>query len=259
MKQNILYIFLFFISSQLFAQNEIIIQGKITADTDDLFGINVINMTTEIGVASNADGTFSIKVKENDTLFFSAIHIEQKKYKITTKDFETKYIEVNLKKSTEKLQEIVVVEYPNINAEDLGIIPRGQKTYTPAEKKLISAGEDFKWYSPLLIPFGGMSFEGLLNDLTGRKKALKDGVVVERKQIAQEKILEYFDKETIQKTFNIPADYVDGFLFYLVENQQVINTIGNKNKTELTFVISQVSLAYLKMIDLQIKSETEEK
>lgn len=241
--------FLLFVSAFFYGQNDITITGKITSNASDVNGITIINLTTKEATISTIGGDFSIKVNENDTLFFSAIHLEKKKYTITKQDITSKNLNVYLKESIVNLQDIVVTKYPKINAEDLGIIPRGQKTYTPAEAKLAAAGEDFKWYSPLLIPLGGMSFDGLLNDITGRKKALKLAVLIERKQMAQEKILDYFDKESIIKLFKIPEENVEGFLFYVVENQDVINSLSNKNKTELTFVLSQVSVEFLKTIE----------
>jgi hypothetical protein len=38
-----------------------------------------------------------------------------------------------------QLNEVMVYQYKNINAEALGIIPMGRKTYTPAERKLKAA------------------------------------------------------------------------------------------------------------------------
>jgi hypothetical protein len=42
-----------------------------------------------------------------------------------------------------QLDEVVIRRYNNINAVSLGIIPANQKSYTPAERKLRTAG-DFK-------------------------------------------------------------------------------------------------------------------
>ena len=101
----------------------------------------------------------------------------------------------------------------------LGIVPANQRTYTPAERKLAAAG-DFKWYSPLLIPLGGMSVDGLINSISGRTSMLKKELVVERKEMLQTKTSDYFDRKYFVETLNIPDEYVDGFLFYIVENEK---------------------------------------
>ena len=58
------------------------------------------------------------------------------------------------------LKEVIVNEHPEITAENLGIIPYGQKKYTSAERKLYTATS-------------GNGIDGLLNTISGRKAMLK--------------------------------------------------------------------------------------
>jgi hypothetical protein len=58
-----------------------------------------------------------------------------------------------------ELKEVVVNDNAGINAENLGIVPHGQKTYTPAERKLYTAKST--------------SVDKLINAMSGRTSMLK--------------------------------------------------------------------------------------
>ena len=138
-------------------------------------------------------------------------------------------------------------------------MPANQKTYTPAERKL-AAAEEFKWYSPLLIPLGGMSVDGLLNSISGRTSMLKKELVVERKEMLQMKTSDYFEKKYFIETLKIPEIYVDGFLFYIAENERFARAMKDKNKTMVSFILSELAVEYLKLNELEIsKIKADEK
>ncbi|MFC4739074.1 hypothetical protein ACFO3U_03620 [Flavobacterium ponti] len=253
MHKKLLLLFLFF-PLLILAQNDTIIKGRIVSDLKDLEGVHIINITNIAGAVSDNEGYFSIKAKTSDTLLFSAVFLEKKKHIITKEEIKQKLILVPIAPSTESLREVVITEYPNINAVSLGIVPANIKTYTKAERKLIAAGV-FKWYSPLLIPLGGMSVDGLINAISGRTNMLEKELVVERKEFLQEKTLDYFDDEYLMKTLNIPEEYVDGFIFYVVEDVPFSNAMKVKNKTQATFLIHQLAVEFLELKEIPLKPE----
>lgn len=239
------------------AQNDSIIKGRIISELKELEGVHIINITNIAGTVSDSEGYFTIKAKTSDTLLFSAVFLEKKKHVITKEENRQKLILIPIKASTEYLKEVTIIEYPNINAETLGIVPKGQKKYTPAERKLVTAGV-FKWYSPLLIPLGGMNLDALINQISGRTKMLKKELIIERKEILQEKTLEYFDKDYIIYTLLIPEDYVDGFVFYVAESESYSDAIQVKNITQATFLIHQLAVEYLTLKEIPLKIEDRE-
>ena len=109
-----------------------------------------------------------------------------------------------------QLDEVKIDEYKNINAVSLRILSKPAKKYTPAERKLRTAGE-LHWYSPLLIPVGGMSIDGMINSISGRTAMLKKEVLVERKEFLLKKITDQFKVDYFTETIKIPTDYVKGF------------------------------------------------
>jgi hypothetical protein len=257
MVKKLLLLFLLF-PVLILAQNDSIINGRIVSELKELEGVHIINITNIAGTISDSEGYFTIKAKASDTLLFSAVFLEKKKHIITKEEIKQKLILIPVKVSTEYLKEVTITEYPNINAEALGIVPKGQKKYTPAERKLATAGV-FKWYSPLLIPFGGMDLDALINQISGRTKMLKKELIVERKEILQEKTLEYFNKDYMVNTLLIPEDYVDGFVFYAVENEPYSDAMRLKNITQATFLMHQLAVEYLTLKEIPLKIEDRKK
>lgn len=253
MVKKILLLTLFF-PFLIWSQNDSLIKGRIISEISDLEGVHIINLTKISGTVSDKEGYFLIKAKVSDTLMFSALFLERKKYVITPEDITNKLILVPITPSTEYLKEVVITEYPNINAEALGIVSKGQKTYTPAERKLAAAGE-FKWYSPLLIPFGGMGIDGLINQISGRKAMLKKELLVEKKEMLQKNTLEYFDEDYFVKTLHIPEDYVDGFVYYIADDVPFSNAMKIKNKTQATFRLNQLAVEFLTLKEIPLKPE----
>ena len=238
----------------VFSQNDTLRKGRIVSEISDLEGVHIINLTSIAGAVSDKEGYFYIKAKESDTLLFSAVFLEKKKHVIAKKDIDQKLILVPINPSTEYLKEVVITEYPNINAVSLGILQSQPKSYTKSERALIAAGT-FKWYSPLLIPIGGMSVDGLINSISGRTTMLKKELIIERKEILQDKVSDYFNKEYIVKSLLIPEEYVDGFKYFVVEDVPFSNAMKAKNKTQATFLLHQLAVDYLTLKEIPLKLE----
>lgn len=241
----------------IWSQNDTIFKGKIVSESNYLEDIHIINVSKKIGVLSERGGYFKILASINDTLMFSAVHLKGYQRIVVPEDFKKELVFIPMEIYENQLAGITLTKYKNINAESLGIVPKGQRTYTPAERKLVTAG-DFKWYSPLLIPVGGMSVDGLVNAISGRTAMLKKELVVEGKEMLQEKTTSIFTKEYIMNTLHIPEDYVEGFLFYVVEDTRFTTEMKRDNKTMATFILSQLADEYLKLKALDEKEVKDE-
>jgi TonB-dependent starch-binding outer membrane protein SusC len=100
---------------QLMAQ-DVQIQGKVTdgLTNETLPGVNIIIEGTTKGVMTGADGTYQISAPKGSTLIFS--YISYLSEKIQVSDLAT--INVALKPSVEKLQEVVVIGYGTVKKAD---------------------------------------------------------------------------------------------------------------------------------------------
>lgn len=242
-----LLFFLFFFPLIVGAQTDTIIKGKIVSTSSSLEGIHILNLNKKVGVATDERGYFSIRVTIGDTLQFSAIHLIGTKHIIKKDDFGENLLFVEMKSKLNELDEVTIVQYKNINAVALGIIPKNQKTYTPAERKLKTASDlDGQYGTNTKI-----GLDPLLNWISGRTRMLKKEVEVEKKEFLIDETSAYYQKEYFINVLKIPEDYIDGFLFYIVENERFVKAMKDKNKTMATFILSELAVEYLKVSELQ--------
>lgn len=245
---------IFFFCTTSWSQNDSIIKGKIIVETNDTDGITIVNVSSKNSTISSNGGYFSIKAKVKDTLMFSAIHLEAKKYIVSLKDFKNDLLFIKLAIHTKHIKEIMITN-SDISAESLGLVPKGQKKYTPAERRLKTASAlDGQWGLNTLF-----SVDPLLNWITGRTAQLKKELEIERKEFLQLKINTTFEKEYLTGILKIPAEYTDGFVFYIVEDKELVEAVKIKNKTKVAFRLSELATAYLKLKEPEIKTNEEMK
>jgi hypothetical protein len=231
----------------VFCQNKttINIQGKLVFDNADLEGIYIYNLNQSQSTTTQMYGYFNINVALNDTLLVSSLQFVKTKYVIKQTDFDRKKLFIPLKIQNTTLNEVEINQFKKITSKSLGLIPKNPKVYTPAERKLKTAGE-LHWYSPLLIPFGGMDIDGFLNAISGRTKQLKKEVEVEKKEFALKKLEDYFEDSFYTKELKIPAEKVNGFKFFLVDDILFMKALKSKNKNLTKFLIVEIAEEYKK-------------
>ncbi|WP_233207121.1 carboxypeptidase-like regulatory domain-containing protein [Flavobacterium sp. 2] len=228
------------------------ISGQILEPSISVEGVNIINIATQVTSVSNADGKFSIKVKEGDVLVFSAINLESQKYRITNTDFSLASIQIKMKTKQTELSEVVVNKYAHINAVNLGIVSKNQKKYTAAERKLAVAG-DFKPISLLGLLGGSMPLDPILNKINGRTKNLKKNIEVEKKEVSIVQLGYLFEQAYFVDRLGVSSEYVTGFKYYLVENEEVVSLLRSKEKSKLEFLINELAVKYKEIIASELK------
>lgn len=215
------------------------LKGKIKSTFDGLEGIYVINETVNLTSTTTRGGYFTIMAKPNDTLFFSSAQFVAKKVVIEQKDMDSDLMIVELQTMVTELEEVVIDKYNNISAESLGIVPKGQRQYTPAEKKLLTAS------SSKMNPMG---LDPVINAITGRTKMLKKALETERKEDLMSKINYVYTEDEIINEFKIPAEYVDGFIYYAAEDKDFARAIKEKNDGMAKFYLNGLAMKYLELI-----------
>jgi hypothetical protein len=247
---NTLLLFVFFFLNQItFGQtsNQKEILGKITADSFAVEGVNILNLTNQRGTVSDRDGFFSLFAKEGDVLVFSAVNLTTLYRRISRQDLILNPIKIQMSAKSIALKEVIVHENSKITAENLGIIPYGQKKYTAAERRLETAG-DFKPIMLLSLLGGSMPLDPLINKINGRTKRLKKLVVLEKKEEYVKLISELYNQEYLTVKLGIPADYVNGFKYFAVENEKFTTILKSNNKTMTTFLIGELANKYNEII-----------
>jgi hypothetical protein len=236
---RILYLFIVFNALQIVAQEmpRAILNGKIIANFMALQNNYVINKTTNQVSMTNQQGFFKIQAKANDTLLFSGLQFLELKVRLTPNDLEQNVFIVKLNQKINQLEEVIVQS--NINAVSLGIISKGQRSYTPAEQKYATAS------SPKMNPMG---LDPVLNRISGRTKMLKKDLAVEKKEFYLKKIEYLFSEDYFINTLKIPANYTKGFEYYIVENQDFVEILESNNTALSTFFIGDLALKYKEII-----------
>lgn len=241
-KYLLLSMFLAFFSSVFAQRSEV--KGKIRAYTDDLEGVHIINLNSNSATTSKSGGYFEILGQENDTLQFSAVHLQGKKVVLKYTELKSELFFVTMELASYNLKE-VVINQNDINAVSMGILSKPAKKYTPAERRLYTATGGGNTYGLNTQ----VSFDGILNAISGRTTMLKKEVAVERKEYTLRKINEWFEETFYTEQLKIPPDYVKGFQYYLVENTHFENAVKSKNKTLATFIMGEIAASYLEVIN----------
>lgn len=249
MKQFLKISFLLFSIISLAQSNpEKILNGKVTSEYGDSNGIYVINLNPEgsgqkVSITEKG-GFFAFPASVGDTIMFSSINHKALKIKLKEDDLLKPVFFVRLQPIMNQLKEVMVFQYKHINAEAMGIIPKGQKTYTPAERKLNTASNPYMAFKSGLI----FSADPILNALSGRTAMLLKNIEVEKKEVAIAKTEDLFDEKYYTNKLKIPLEYIKGFQFFIVEDAGYAKALKDKNKTLAEFKISALAVTYLELI-----------
>ena len=231
----------------VFSQNEKLIAGKLSAKEKIPQGVRIINLVSEKETISDEKGVFRIFVKEDDLLVFSSNNFEYQRKIIEATDIKKGEIAIDLIAKIEQLDEVIIKNYPKINAVSLGILSQPAKEYTPAERRLKTAGE-FKPTAIIGFIAGfGMPLDPLFNLISGRTKNLKKDLQIERKQLMIEKLESLFLEEYYTKKLKITKDKIKAFHYFCIEDKLFPTILKTNNKTKISFKMSELAVAFNKL------------
>ncbi|MDG2433424.1 hypothetical protein [Flavobacterium sp.] len=221
--------------------------GKVVVNSIPVSSANVSNQSSKQVTTTDANGFFELEVREGDVLHFSAVNVMAKELIVTNTIFSEGFIAVAMQYVNIQLEEVVIPKTSKITTESIGVIPFGQKRYTQAERHLQTAG-DWKPIMLLGLIGGSMPLDPLINKINGRTKRLKKLVVLEGKLAMIEKLDEYFVQDFYTKKLNIPVDYIEGFKFYIIENNTFVDYLKSNNITMAKFLIIELAVSYNEII-----------
>ncbi|HLF52150.1 hypothetical protein [Flavobacterium sp.] len=229
---NTLLLVLFLLTQIAFGQTdgEKLIHGKIFADSTSVDRIDVVNLVNEKVTRTDKNGDFFILAKAGDVLVFSAINLDFKRKVIEEEDLKLDVVIINMTPKIEELNEVIV---KNKSTEGISIIS-GQKSYTPAERKLYTAKSGI--------------LDRPINWISGRTAMLEKEVVVERKERLLSKIEILYEDKYYIETLKIPSHYIRDFQYYSIEDASFVAALKAKNKGMMRFLIGKLAVTYNQII-----------
>jgi hypothetical protein len=242
------FIFCLLSITYAFAQTTTL-KGEINCDAVELADIAIYNMNQQKFALSKRDGSFEIEAAEGDLLTFQAVHLDFWRQSVKANDIEKGIINIKMTEKTTELEAIEIVEYPKLNAKDLGIINYTPKKYTPAERRLrpaIYTKKDFLDF--ITLQSNTIPLDPIIYWLTGQTKKLKTNLKIEQKQLLIEELSLNFEESYFTNDLKIESHYVNAFLFYVVEDQEFVNIYKTKDKTNIKWQLTQLSITFKKLV-----------
>ena len=225
------------------------LEGKVYSDDGDVAATHVMNTTTERAAITDINGFFKITVALNDTIVFSAVQYKRKEIVITHSILESKFINVPLENALTELDEVIVMPYNLtgdmsrdadrissgrvITASTLGLPNAYVKPLTKAERQLFAATSN---------PY--MSFDPLINAITGRTKELKNQVKREKAYSRTERVKKFYEDSLMVADLKIPLEKIDDFMYFCEIDSTFQTTVDTHDKLKIWELMVRKSNVY---------------
>lgn len=226
------------VSAQRLPFNGIVLSG-----TSPVEGILIVNLNDEKEVRSGKDGSFSLQAQPGDVLAIADSRIKEYRMTLTAEMIAEQPYRVYVNLLQVQLDEVVVTGF---NLATMIGIPLG-RAYSPAERQLRAAAS----MAPTLnkqMTGGFIPLDPVINMFTGRTKALKKNLAAEKKYTAIDTLSAYYSDDALINEFNIPREYVNGFKFYLAEDQQFTAVLKGGNAKTIGYLLSGMAMQYLTLL-----------
>ena len=236
------------------------INGKITASKgEDVEGINIYNKSSQKGTITSETGDFEIKVSENDRVLITAMQFQSFTVIVDKGILETKKMNIYLNLVINQLEEVVIRPYDisgNIVADVKRInIIMVQNDWDLSYEKLEF---EYEFSADSQTAVGGNKaeeayFNGVVQEggnilglasLFFKKKKTEKQIITETDMVTKA-VQSRFGNNYISKTFNIPEEKVNEFIYYVEEDGIDKSLLRSENELQLIELLQLKSKAYL--------------
>jgi hypothetical protein len=245
MKRNSLACLLLFFQLVLLAQERQPVAGKVFAGSRGISDVLVVNFSAQAETRTDSLGHFKIKAQVGDLLILTDRKIETRRIRYTPDLVNNSILMLEVRPVATELDE-VVINRSKVTSQSLGI-PMGKK-YTPAERRLKTAGGFDPVFLAGAMPGVGVSVDAIINAINGRTKKLKKELKIEQRERLLEQIWENYTKSELAEKFKIPFEYTDGFAYYVVENDAFAAAMRAGNKDLADLHLASLSVTYLELM-----------
>lgn len=248
------------------------LEGRVYSKDGDVAATHVSNSTTNKGTITDLKGFFTISVRFNDTLVFSAVQYKKKQVVITSEILENKKFEVFLEEALTELNEVVVTPYnltgdmkrdaarikvENIvTASTLGLPNAYNRIMTQNERKLAEAdsgrfieGANFRLDSTF-NPMIAINLHKILNRISGRTKTLKSYVAIDKEIALLNMVKRFYHDSIYQQELKIPKNRINDFMNFCEVDSLYSEVVESNDILRLWEFLQRNSLVYRKNNEL---------
>lgn len=233
----------------LMAQGRQVMRGRVMYESSGISDVLIVNYTAQAETRTDSLGYFMLQAQTGDLFVASDYKIKTKKIRFTSDLIRDKVLILNVQIEATELEELEI-NRSSVTAQSLGIVPKGQIRYTPAERRLKTAGD----FAPSIIggTYGvgfGVSVDAIINAINGRTKRLRKEVATERKEMLIAKADALYSEEQLMATYGIPPEYKEAFLYYIAEDVPFAQAMALNDKLRSDFLLGGLAENYIKLIN----------
>jgi len=240
-----------------YAQQYKQLEGRVFSKDGDVAGTHVMNISTQRGTITKANGYFSIPVGINDTLVFSAVQFKRKVVIINLELLKSKSVNIFLEEGEIKLDEVLVMPYnltgdltkdldglgigSQVSATSLKLPYADVKPPTQSERKLYSART---WDAYFYILAAGTRLDPLINYFSGRTKMLNQLVAREAANKTIQRTRNFYADSLFANGLGIPKDSIDDFIYYCETDSSFKTLIATRDRLRIWEYLRKKSAIY---------------
>lgn len=231
------------------------LEGKVTNLNKGIADVHVMNTSANRATITDAEGLFSISVKLNDTILFSAVQYKRMTLVVSRAMLESRSIIVPMEEFINELDEVVVRPYylsgdlsRDMNslksekvyvASTLGLPNAYVKPITQAERKLNEATTG-----------GGLvPLNPIINAISGRTKYLKKVLASQEKYARTNRVRDYYADSLFVKYLKIPESKIEDFMYFCEVDIAFSAVVDSHDKLKIWEYLKLRSDAYLQEAD----------
>ena len=262
----------------LLAQESTLLDGRIYGKDNDVAGTHVINKTTKRATTTDLNGFFTIPVRKNDTLVFSAIQFKRQEIVISSLILKNNFLKVVMEVALTLLNEVIVMPYnlsgdlkkdmknlkiePVVTASTLGLPNAYVKVKTKNERRLFEAdrGKFVSWMQmPDTLTLQNMlsilnlriNTHKILNRLSGRTQSIKRDLEADKKWALVAKVRGAYPDSVYVQELRIPLNKLDEFMYFCEADSLFKPITDTGDKLRMWEFMEKKSFSYRKINELE--------
>jgi hypothetical protein len=258
----------FLTSLQVISQDlkTINVKGKVIVEGGDLFGISILNKSSNAQAVTTENGEFVLAVKLNDSIEVSAMQFQSVSFQINEEILQSKNMKISLIEEINRLDEIFIIgsrlsksleaqiEHtghfnPKLNSMYFGIINNNNQTQSDIDYNSGVSNNTMNSQRQRMI--NGLNIVNVVDQLLLPlfRSEVQDKKEIGIPEVPIESIKYYFGSEFLIDNFNIPEHRVEEFIRYVESDNFDFTLLNYGKEMEFLELIYHKSLQFLEKVN----------